>query len=230
MADTVANVESSPAVAGSSPAGKKAKSASAASKKPRVKANHPPTAEMVNAAIKSLKERGGSSLQAIKKYLTSNYKIDAEKLAPFIKKYLKGAVTNGQLIQTKGKGASGSFKLAASKTATKSKAAPSTAAKKVKATAASGEKKAKAAKKPAASGAKPKKVVKKSDAKKPSADKKKAVAKKSAVAKSAKSPKQKPTKATKSAVKKPKTPKPKKVTQLKKSGAAAKKPVAPKKK
>uniref|UniRef100_A0A6P4F691 Histone H1-like n=1 Tax=Drosophila rhopaloa TaxID=1041015 RepID=A0A6P4F691_DRORH len=39
---------------------------------------------------------------------------DAQKLAPFIKKYLKSAVVNGKLIQTKEKGASGSFKLSAS--------------------------------------------------------------------------------------------------------------------
>ncbi|XP_026470209.1 histone H1-III-like [Ctenocephalides felis] len=68
---------------------------------------------MVNNAIKSLKERGGSSLQAIKKYMSANYKIDAEKMSTFIKKYLKSAVQAGTLIQTKGKGASGSFKLAA---------------------------------------------------------------------------------------------------------------------
>ncbi|CAH1384238.1 unnamed protein product, partial [Tenebrio molitor] len=43
-----------------------------------------------------------------------NYKVDAEKVAPFIKKYLKGAVASGSLVQTKGKGASGSFKLASS--------------------------------------------------------------------------------------------------------------------
>ncbi|CAH1384060.1 unnamed protein product, partial [Tenebrio molitor] len=36
------------------------------------------------------------------------------KVAPFIKKYLKGAVASGSLVQTKGKGASGSFKLASS--------------------------------------------------------------------------------------------------------------------
>ncbi|XP_045477919.1 histone H1B-like [Harmonia axyridis] len=68
---------------------------------------------MVNNAIKDLKERSGSSLQAIKKFIAPNYKVDSEKLAPFIKKYLKSAVQSGSLVQTKGKGASGSFKLAA---------------------------------------------------------------------------------------------------------------------
>ena len=82
-------------------------------KKPKAKASHPPTGEMVIVAVKTLKERGGSSLQAIKKYLAANYKVDCEKLAPFIKKFLKSAVASGQLLQTKGKGASGSFKLPA---------------------------------------------------------------------------------------------------------------------
>ncbi|GBP94785.1 Histone H1B [Eumeta japonica] len=58
--------------------------------------------EMVNNAIRELKERSGSSLQAIKKYIAAQYKVDAEKHAPFIRKYLKSAVESGTLIQTKG--------------------------------------------------------------------------------------------------------------------------------
>ncbi|KAL1138028.1 hypothetical protein AAG570_009723 [Ranatra chinensis] len=68
---------------------------------------------MVNSAIAALKERGGSSLQAIKKYIGANYEVETEKLAPFIRKYLKSAVASGTLTQTKGIGASGSFKLKA---------------------------------------------------------------------------------------------------------------------
>uniref|UniRef100_A0A6P7F9B4 Histone H1-like n=1 Tax=Diabrotica virgifera virgifera TaxID=50390 RepID=A0A6P7F9B4_DIAVI len=83
-------------------------------KNPRAKPSHPPTSEMVNNAIKGLKERGGSSLQAIKKYIAANYKVDAEKVAPFIKKYLKAAVATGSLVQTKGKGASGELASASS--------------------------------------------------------------------------------------------------------------------
>lgn len=90
-------------------------------KKP--KSSHPPTAVMVDAAIGSLKERGGSSVLAIKKYVASTYKVDIEKLAPFIKKYIKGAVVKGDLIQTKGKGASGSFKLSSKKAPAKKVAA-----------------------------------------------------------------------------------------------------------
>lgn len=82
-------------------------------KKPAAKPSHPPTSQLVNAAIKALKERRGSSLQAIKKYIATNNKVDADKLSPFIKKYLKKGTASGNLVQTKGKGASGSFKLSA---------------------------------------------------------------------------------------------------------------------
>ena len=91
---------------------KKSKTSGNIIKKPRVKPAHPPTSEMVNSAINDLKERTGSSLQAIKKYISANYKIDSDKLSPFIKKYLKSAVAGGILIQKKGKGASGSFTMA----------------------------------------------------------------------------------------------------------------------
>ena len=54
--------------------------------KPKAPAAHPPTATMVVAAIKALKERGGSSLPAIKKYIAANYKVDVVKIAPFIRR------------------------------------------------------------------------------------------------------------------------------------------------
>lgn len=107
MVATAAVIPSGAAVASA----KKAAAKSAAAKKPRVKTNHPRTAEMVDAAIVALKEKGGSSLQAIKKYISATYVIDAEKLSPFIKKYLKSGVVAKKLVQTKGKGASGSFRL-----------------------------------------------------------------------------------------------------------------------
>ncbi|XP_070164031.1 histone H1-like [Polyergus mexicanus] len=75
------------------------------------KASRPATSEMVTAAIKELKDHKGSSLQAIKKYIVATYKVDGEKVAPFIRRYLKAAVSSGAVVQTKGKGASGSFKL-----------------------------------------------------------------------------------------------------------------------
>ncbi|EDW80341.1 uncharacterized protein Dwil_GK18708 [Drosophila willistoni] len=121
MSDSVAAISASPVAGPTAPAtasvDKKvaAKKTSAASstkaKKSTAPPSHPPTQQMVDASIKNLKERGGSSLLAIKKYISATYKCDAQKLAPFIKRYLKSAVGNGKLIQTKGKGASGSFKL-----------------------------------------------------------------------------------------------------------------------
>ncbi|XP_060877241.1 histone H1B-like [Metopolophium dirhodum] len=64
-----------------------------------------------SSANKELKEKKGSSLPAIKKYLVANYKVDPANLAPFIRKFLKVAATNGTVVQTKGNGASGHFKL-----------------------------------------------------------------------------------------------------------------------
>ena len=67
---------------------------------------------MVTAAIAALKDRKGSSLAAIKKYVAGNYKVDVDRIAPFIRpRFLKAAVEKGALEQTKGTGAAGSFKL-----------------------------------------------------------------------------------------------------------------------
>ena len=123
-----------------------------AAAKPKKPATHPPVAEMVKDAVAKLKERNGSSLAAIKKYVAANNKVDIEKLAPFIRRFLKKAVADGKLIQTKGTGASGSFKLAKTK---EEKPKKKPAAKKPAAK--------KPAKKPAAKKAKtPKKAAKKS--------------------------------------------------------------------
>ncbi|CAL1282304.1 unnamed protein product [Larinioides sclopetarius] len=121
---------------------KKAKSGAAKSKA------NPPThlkvSEMVVKSMTTLKERGGSSLQAIKKHISSEYKVDIDRLTPFIKKYLKSAVAAGTLVQTKGKGANGSFKLSASGQKTKE---PKKTVKKVKKEGKSREEKKPAAKK-----------------------------------------------------------------------------------
>merc|ERR1711876_135162 len=82
-----------------------------AAAKPKAKPAHPPTASMVVAALKGLKEPKGSSVAAIKKYIAANYKVDIVKLSPFIRKALKSLVEKKKLVQTKGTGASGSFKL-----------------------------------------------------------------------------------------------------------------------
>ena len=64
---------------------KKAKPASKAAGAKKATPTHPPISEMVPAAIVALKERGGSSGQAIKKYIAGNYKVDIDRLGPFIK-------------------------------------------------------------------------------------------------------------------------------------------------
>ena len=192
-----------------------------------LKATHPPTAEMVIAAITALKERGGSSLRAIKKYIAVTYKLDTERLSTFIKKYIKAAVVSGALVQTKGKGATGSFKLPVGKTeATKTK---KTATKPVAKKAASPKKsttvKKPAAKKAVTDKAAPKKAVaaKKAPGTKKSAEKPKKTVK-SVASKTEKNP-TKAKKASKAPTTKPKAPKPKKIAAPKtaKKVAAAKK-------
>lgn len=73
----------------------------------------PSTEEMVDTAIAALMERRGSSIQAIKKYVSKTYQLDADKHAFYIKKYLKDAVAKGTIRQMSGAGARGSFKLLA---------------------------------------------------------------------------------------------------------------------
>lgn len=233
MADTAAVAAPAPAPAAAASPAKKAAKSAAASKKPRGKPAHPRTSEMVNGAIKALKERGGSSLQAIKKYISANYKVDAEKLSPFIKKYLKSAVTSGELVQTKGKGASGSFKLSSAKPAAAAGAHGHSAggvAKVRKSTvgkvAAAKKKSVKAVTKRASSGGSPakKKAIKKKSASAASPAAKKTPAAKAAKASVAAKPKKAAApaaaskvqkKVTKVPTKKPKAPKPKKAVAVK---------------
>lgn len=244
MADTAVAAD---APAPATPAKKQARQAGGAAKKPKAKPTHPKTSEMVNNAIKEMKERSGSSLQAIKKYIAAQYKVDAEKLAPFIRKYLKSAVESGALIQTKGKGASGSFKLEPTrKSSTAKKPAggkASGADSGEKASGAKGKKKATAA--GSAAGAKGKKAAaasaaspSKSKASTAAAakDKKAAAAKKKPAPKKAAAPAKgkggaapKAKKTANPPTKKPKAPKPKKAAAAPKSKPAAKKAGAAKK-
>nr|XP_029709456.1 histone H1-like [Aedes albopictus] len=105
--------EAAAAAPAASPAKAKKPRAPKGQGKPKKPSTHPPRNDMVVAAIKTLKERNGSSLQAIKKYIAANYKCDVAKLAPILKKALKNGVEKGKFVQTKGTGASGSFKLKA---------------------------------------------------------------------------------------------------------------------
>merc|ERR1712210_259770 len=99
---------------------------------------HPPYASMITAAIKGLKDKEGSSRQAILKYIVANNKVDAAKAGVRVKLALRKMVA--------GKKGAGSFKLPAKEPKAKKPAAKK--AKKPKAA------KPKAAKKPAAKKAK----------------------------------------------------------------------------
>ncbi|XP_045782860.1 histone H1-like [Maniola jurtina] len=72
------------------------------------------TKEMINQALSESKSRKGISLHAIKKYMQVNFAVDVEKINYLIKKNIKESVESGTIIQTKGIGASGSFRLAPS--------------------------------------------------------------------------------------------------------------------
>ena len=71
----------------------------------------PPVAEMVPTAIRALREnpRKGSSLSAIKGFMAEEWGINIQTYAPRIKKFILKSVENGELLQTKGKGAAGRF-------------------------------------------------------------------------------------------------------------------------
>lgn len=155
----------------------------AAPKKP---AEHPKYIDMIIAAIVALKERTGSSRQAIVKYIKANYKV-GENSDVHVKMALKRGVASGALVQPKGTGASGSFKVVKKaepkkKAPPKKKATPKKAAAKKPAAKKSTPKK----KKPAAKKASSAKKTKKPAAKKPATKAKKPAAKKPAAKKAAK--------------------------------------------
>merc|ERR1712186_53218 len=129
-------------------------------------AAHPPFKAMILTAIKALKERGGSSRQAILKYVVANNKVDAAKAAGPLKLALRKALAAGTIVKAKaaGKGA-GKFKAG--------KVEKPKKVKKVKKPKAKKPKKVKKAKKPAKKTAKKpaKKAAKKPAAKKPAAKK-----------------------------------------------------------
>merc|ERR1711997_969696 len=139
-------------------------------------AAHPPFKAMILTAIKALKERGGSSRQAILKYVVANNKVDAAKAAGPLKLALRKALAAGTIVKAK----------AAGKGAGKFKAGKVEKPKKVKKVKKPKAKKPKKAKKPAAKKAKkPAKKAAKKPAKKAA---KKPAAKKPAAKKAAKKP------------------------------------------
>nr|XP_034299742.1 uncharacterized protein LOC117681021 [Crassostrea gigas] len=179
--------------------------------KPKVPAAHPKYVDMIRAALESLKERGGSSRQAILKYIMANFKVgnDVNPINVHLKMALKNGVKKGALKQAKGTGATGSFKLG-----DKPKTEKKPKAKKVT--------KPKAAKPKKATAVKPRKAA----GEKKTAEKKKKSPKKAAGPKKVKTPKKK------TAAKSPKkaAAKPKKAKTPKKAAAAKpKKAKTPKK-
>lgn len=120
--------------------------------------DHPSYAEMISSAISSLKDRTGSSRQAIAKFVCANYKVDADKAAPHLRRALKKGVEDGvfKTARESGKGA-GSYKLVVKK--------KKPAAKKAKPSSNKSEvgpaKKAKPSTKKSVAGAAKKKPVKK---------------------------------------------------------------------
>lgn len=86
-------------------------------------ASHPKYSDMIKSALKSLNERSGSSRAAILKYVLAHYTLDPVQANQHLKLALKNGVKNKHFKQTKGNGASGSFKLAeGAKVAKKKKA------------------------------------------------------------------------------------------------------------
>ncbi|KAH8036671.1 hypothetical protein HPB51_003923 [Rhipicephalus microplus] len=176
----MSDAEAKPAVA-ATPKAKGRKSAGGP-KKAKKPANHPKYTEMVKKSVEALKERGGSSRQAIHKYIMSHFDVgkDSKVVNTHLKLALKRAVQTGLLKHSKGTGAAGSFRLAEKATAPKKAAGAKRGPKKAAGGAAKPKKaaKPKTAKSPAKKAAKPK-----------AAKPKKAAAAKPKVAKKPKSPK-----------------------------------------
>merc|ERR1712210_137351 len=176
MSEATATVTAKPKAA-------KAKKAS----KPKAPAVHPTYIQMASAAIAALKERKGSSRQAVLKYIMANYKLgnDQKPVNSRLKIALRNGTEKGVLSNVgKSTGASGSFKLGEKAAAKpKAKKSPKKAAKKpaAKKPAAAAKKTPakKAAKKPAAKKS-PKKATKPAAKKSPKKATKKPAAKKAA--------------------------------------------------
>ncbi|NXX25579.1 H5 protein, partial [Nicator chloris] len=157
-------------------------------------AAHPAYSDMITAAIRADKSRGGSSRQSIQKYVKSHYKV-GQNADVQIRLAIRRLLATGVLKQTKGVGASGSFRLAK---ASKVKRSPSKKRKKAARRSTSPRKPARSrkAKSPAK---KPKSAARK--ARKKSRSPKKAKKPKTVKAKSLKASKPKKAKRSKSRAK-----------------------------
>ncbi|KAL8596742.1 hypothetical protein ACOMHN_046359 [Nucella lapillus] len=99
--------------AAAAPAPTQTKSPKKKSSKPKKPSNHPKYSKMIHDGLTSLKERGGSSRQALLKYIVANFNVgkDEKTVNNHLKLALRAGVKNGTLKQSKGTGASGSFRL-----------------------------------------------------------------------------------------------------------------------
>merc|ERR1712197_32995 len=142
-----------------------AKPAAKKAAKPKAPAAHPKYSVMIAAAIAALKDRTGSSRQAILKYICANYKVDAAKAGQHLRMALKAGIKKGTLKMAKesGKGA-GCFKLVKVEKPKKAKKAVKPKKPAVKKAKKAPAKPKKAAAKPKKAAAKPK-AAKKAPAK-----------------------------------------------------------------
>ncbi|XP_077998692.1 sperm-specific H1/protamine-like protein type 1 [Glandiceps talaboti] len=178
--------------------------ASATVKKTKAAPTHPKTLDMVVEAIKALKDKKGSSVQAIKGYILSHYPtVSPSHLTSSLRRALKAGTESGKLVRPAGSTATGvTGRLRVGKLPEKPKKKPATkkATPKKKPV-----KKAKDKKTPKKAKKTPKKSTKKAGEKKKTPKKvvkaKKTPTKKAAIKKA-------PTKASK-----PKKPKAKKVVK-----------------
>jgi histone H1/5 len=97
--------------------GKKTKSTAGGSsanknKKAKGTSSHPKFSAMIKQALTQLNARNGTSKAAILKYILANFKVNATTANQHLKSALRAGTKNNSLKQTKGIGASGSFKLA----------------------------------------------------------------------------------------------------------------------
>ncbi|KAG2469611.1 H1 protein, partial [Polypterus senegalus] len=198
----MAEVAPAPATAPAAAPNKTPKKKSSA----KPKKSGPSVSDLIVKAVSASNERSGLSLAGLKKALAAGG-YDVEKNNSRVKLAVKSLVGKGTLVQTKGTGASGSFKINKKRTEAKEKAAKKKTSPKAKKPVA----KKPAAKKPKKAAAKKPVAVKKSPkkAKKPAAAKKATKSPKKAKPAAAKPKKPaktaKKAKTAKSKVAKPKT-------------------------
>ncbi|KHJ46627.1 linker histone H1 and H5 family protein [Trichuris suis] len=92
------DVPASPAPTKKATAGTKKPAKPRGPAKPKATSSHPAYSDMVVTALRTLKEHGGSSRQALLKYIMANYKVgtDTKMINAHIKSALKRGVATGK--------------------------------------------------------------------------------------------------------------------------------------